>query len=232
MADALQEAELFEVQTKGSPFTWWNNNQTTPVSKKIDHALINQAWSQKFPDAFAEFLEPLQSDHAPCVFRIPALQRRKRKPFKFYHHVADHPEFLPSVSESWNPASVIGSDQFKLVRSLKMLKKVLKGLNNTHFSGISKKVKEQSKKVAALQSLLLSDPQSDTAVEEHQERAKLNVLLTAEHKFYRQRSRVRWADVGDRNTPFFHKTVAQRNNMNHIHYLRDQTGGMCFLLLR
>lgn len=84
------------------------------------------------------------------------------------------------------------------------------------------RVKDQSVKVEGLQRRLLTQPDAATAVEEHLERGKLNVLLTAEHKFFRQRSRVRWADVGDRNTPFFHKSVTQRISHNHIHFLRDE----------
>lgn len=48
----------------------------------------------------------------------------------------------------------------------------------------------------------------------------MNVLLRAEEKFYRQRSRVRWADVGDCNTPFYHRTVSSHASRNHIHYLK------------
>ncbi|XP_024013347.1 uncharacterized protein LOC112087697 [Eutrema salsugineum] len=118
---ALQDAELFEAQAKGLPFTW-KNNQADPISTKIDHAFINHAWSSSFPESFAEFLEPLQSDHTPCLVRIPSLQRRNRKPFKFFHHVIDHPSFTDVVKGAWNCDSVIGSDQFKLVRVMKGLK--------------------------------------------------------------------------------------------------------------
>lgn len=218
---ALQDAELFEAQAKGSPFTWWNNQVDNPISKKIDHALINQDWASNFPDSYAEFLEPDQSDHAPCAFKIPCLNRQSRKPFKFFHHVLDHPDYAATISEAWQPDQFSGSNQYKLVRSLKCLKGDLRLLNKTHYSDISKRVKEQSRVVEGLQRTLLSTPDSTTAEEEHRERAKLNVLLTAEQKFFRQRSRVRWADVGDRNTPFFHKTVAQRVTRNHIHFLKD-----------
>lgn len=56
---AMQEAELFEIQTKGLPFTWWNNHGSNPISKRIDNVLVNQAWTSRFPEAYAEFLEPL-----------------------------------------------------------------------------------------------------------------------------------------------------------------------------
>ena len=91
---AIQEADLFEARSKGLPFTWRNCQDDNPISKKIDHVLLNSAWAEQFPDSFSEFLDPLQSDHAPCLVRMPSLQRRVVKPFKFFHHVIDHPSFL------------------------------------------------------------------------------------------------------------------------------------------
>ncbi|KAH0885456.1 hypothetical protein HID58_061552, partial [Brassica napus] len=224
MVAALQDSELFECQAKGLPFTWWNNSGSNPVSKRIDHALINHSWAASFPDSYADFLQPDQSDHAPCLLRVPSISRRIRKPFKFYHHLTGHPDYSSVVSDAWSNAEVQGSEQFKLVRRMKLLKTDLRNLNKTHFSGITGRVKQQSVRVANLQQSLLTCPDPATASEEHRQRDILNTLLNAEQKFFRQRSRVRWADVGDRNTPFFHKTVAQRNNSNHIHYLIDESG--------
>lgn len=222
MNAALQDSEIFEAPSKGSPFTWWNNNDLYPVSKRIDHALFNQVWGSRFPDAYAEFLEPDQSDHAPCIIRLPSLRRRGRKPFKFFHHIVDHPEYSSVVAAAWNPGSIVGTDQFKVVRSLKLLKKDLRGINKRHYSGISERVKEQSEKVGQLQRDILTRPDPVIAEEEHCERKSLNLLLNAEQKYFRQRSRVRWADVGDRNTVFYQKSVIQHNSKNHIHYLRDE----------
>lgn len=73
----------------------------------------------------ADFLDPLQSDHAPSLFRMPDLVHRSPKPFKFFHHIIDHPEYEESVKNAWNCEVIEGSFQFKLVRSLKLLKGVL-----------------------------------------------------------------------------------------------------------
>lgn len=82
-------------------------------------------------------------------------------------------------------------------------------------------MKDQSAKVSELQRRLLSTPDPATARLEHEERAKWNTLKRAEEKFYRQKSRVRWHHLGDRDTPFFHKCVVQRAANNHIYFLRD-----------
>ncbi|KAH0873752.1 LOW QUALITY PROTEIN: hypothetical protein HID58_071114, partial [Brassica napus] len=166
-----------------------------------------------------DFLEPQQSDHAPCLFKMPSIARRVTKPFKFFHHVIDHPEYLNSVKEAWNCESIVGSMQFKLARSMKLMKKVLRKLNSTHYSGITQRVKDQAAKVTTLQCQLLTAPDPATARLEHEERTKWNTLAKAEEKFYHQRSRVRWHHLRDRDTAFYHKTV--RTTQNHIHYLRD-----------
>ena len=224
----LQDAQLFEAQTKGPPYTWRNMQDDNPISTKIDHSFINQAWSSAFPDSYAEFLDPSQSDHAPCLLRMPSIRRRVVKPFKLFHHVIDHPEYAETVADNWKCDDIVGTDQFKLVRLLKKLKRPLRSLNKRHFSVISQRVKGQKEKVDALQRALLTSPDNATTAEEHVERDKLNTLLKAEEKFYRQRSRVRWADVGDRNTPFYHRTVSQHASRNHIHYLKDTDYRMLF----
>lgn len=218
---ALQDAELFEAQAKGLPFTWRNSQDDSPISTRIDHAFINQSWSTAFPDSYADFLDPSQSDHAPCLFMMPSARRRIVKPFKFFHHVIDHPEYAGTVSEAWDCGRISGTAQFKLVRSLKLLKKPLRRLNKRHFSGISQRVKSQKDIVDVLQRSLLTSPNVSLAREEHAERDKLNILLTAEEKFYRQKSRVQWGNSGDRNTPFYHRTVSSHASKNHIHYLKD-----------
>ncbi|XP_013639673.1 PREDICTED: uncharacterized protein LOC106344925 [Brassica oleracea var. oleracea] len=144
--EALQDAGLFEAQAKGTPFTWSNNNDQDPISKRIDHTLVNQIWADHFRDSYADLLEPGQSDHSPCIVKVPSLRRQSRKPFKFYHHIIDHPDYNSAVTAAWNPGSITGSAQFKLVRTMKMLKKDLRGINKRHFSGISERVKGQSAK--------------------------------------------------------------------------------------
>ncbi|KAH0859701.1 LOW QUALITY PROTEIN: hypothetical protein HID58_087962, partial [Brassica napus] len=195
----LQEAQLFEAQTKGPPYTWRNMQDDNPISTKIDHAFINQAWSSAFPDSYAEFLDPSQSDHGPCLLRMPSIRRRVVKPFKFFHHVIDHPEY---------------AETFKLVRLLKKLKRPLRSLNKRHFSGISQRVKGQKEKVDALQRALLTSPDNATAAEEHVERDN----FTDKGLEF----------VGDRNTPFYHRTVSQHASRNHIHYLKDTDDRMLF----
>ncbi|KAF2581434.1 hypothetical protein F2Q70_00010828 [Brassica cretica] len=108
------------------------------------------------------------------------------------------------------------------MRSLKLLKPVLRKLNKTHYSWISQRVKDQTSKLTLLQRQLLTNLDPVTARLEHEERSKWQMLIAAEEKFYRQRSRVLWHHLGDRDTKFYHKTVIQRAHCNHIHFLKTE----------
>ncbi|CAA7031785.1 unnamed protein product [Microthlaspi erraticum] len=44
---------------RGLLYSWSNRQDSSPVSKRIDHALTNDVWVTAFPDAFSELLEPL-----------------------------------------------------------------------------------------------------------------------------------------------------------------------------
>ncbi|EFH52051.1 predicted protein [Arabidopsis lyrata subsp. lyrata] len=204
------DSELFEAQAKGLPYTWWNNQEDSPASKKIDHALINHAWATAFSESFADFMEPIQSDHAACFFPCP-----------FYAKLcAQALQVLPACCRSsrlsWFCLSCLDSSLHS--RKLKLL---LRKLNKRHYSGISERVKAQAAKIANIQRLLLTNPDAQAAREEHQERAIWQTLISAEKKFFRQKSRVIWLHLGDRNTTFFHKSVIGRAARNHIHFLSD-----------
>ena len=212
---------MFEAQANGLTYSWWNNQDANPVAKKIDHALINHNWAQMFPHSYCEFLEPEQSDHTPCLVRMASQSRRAPKPFKFFHHTIDHPEYLETVRNAWNFGTIQGFQQFKLAHSLKLLKPALRSLDARNYSGISLRVKEQASQVALIQRQLLSNPDTETARLEHEERGKLQVLAKAEQKFHRQKSRNQWHHLGDRDTTFYHTSVVQRASSNHIHFFRD-----------
>lgn len=125
------------------------------------------------------------------------------------------------MSNEWSTSSITGSSKFKLVRALKLLKPSLRSLNKQNFNGISQRVKEKGEEVADLHKQLLTSLNSDMVREEIIVHEACSRLATAEEKFYHQKSWVRWLDLGDKNTSFFHKMVIQRNSQNHIHFLKD-----------
>jgi hypothetical protein len=56
---------------------------------------------------------------------------------------------------------------------------------------------------------------------------EINHLLLSEELHWRQRSRMVWLEVGDRNTKFFHHYANQRKRTNGIQGLRDEANVWC-----
>ena len=77
------------------------------------------------------------------------------------------------MRSSWKFETTQGSQQFRLARSLKLLKPAMRNLNARNYSGITLRVKEQASQVVLIQRQLLSNPDTETARQEHEERGKL-----------------------------------------------------------
>ncbi|XP_010541758.1 PREDICTED: uncharacterized protein LOC104815137 [Tarenaya hassleriana] len=130
LRSCIEETRLFDMPYRGLQFTWWNNHQLDPVAIKLDRVLINDYWFERFPAAFTEFMTPGPSDHAPSKIHFPGISTQVQKSFKFFPHIALHPNFLQVVQESWKYDSLEGNKQERLKQALKGLKKPLRGLNN------------------------------------------------------------------------------------------------------
>jgi hypothetical protein len=56
---------------------------------------------------------------------------------------------------------------------------------------------------------------------------RLNVLLSQEDRFWRQRAKTFWYKDGDLNTKFFHAAASTRKKMNRIEVLTDNNNVEC-----
>ncbi|XP_010555870.1 PREDICTED: uncharacterized protein LOC104825266 [Tarenaya hassleriana] len=140
--DCLFTSGLFDLTARGHFFTWTNNNTDNPITRKLDRALVNEAWLLSFPESYARFDAPTPSDHCPCLVDMdPTSMRRRRTSFKFLKHLIQHPEFHDVVRCAWLADSTSGSAMFQVSQKLKSLKPVLRELNQRSYSGIQARVK-------------------------------------------------------------------------------------------
>ena len=105
------------------------------------------------------------------------------------------------------------------------MKPVLRTFNQSYFGGLSARVEEKKKELAAVQlSILNSASQPDLMELEKSLTLELYDLLIAEESYFRQKSRINWIHEGDQNTSFFQKIVAARQNKSTIRALTDANG--------
>lgn len=90
------------------------------ISSRIDHVLPNDPWSEKYVRTVAQYLNPWISDHSPLVLCLEAGEVGGGRPFRFFKHLASHPQFLSIIQRVWN---VQGKRSMREVREC--LKKVM-----------------------------------------------------------------------------------------------------------
>lgn len=53
--EVTTDCALMNLPYVGALFTWWNKRDEDPIGKKLDRALVNGEWLQRYPQSFAKF---------------------------------------------------------------------------------------------------------------------------------------------------------------------------------
>lgn len=222
--NCLLDANLEDLNFRGTTFTWWNKRKLAPLAKKLDRALVNDEWYYAFPSSVAFFGPPEYSDHAVVTISLEPAKQRLKKPFRFYNFTIQNQDFLAVVCTSWFSCNITGSAMFRVSRKLKLLKNAIRELSKQNYSGIEKKTAHAHEKMLQAQTVMLSSPSVPNASAKIQAVHEWEELSTAEAAFYFQRSRVNWISLGDGSTRLFHRYAASRQALNHIHFLISDSG--------
>ncbi|XP_062080858.1 uncharacterized protein LOC133785653 [Humulus lupulus] len=179
---------ITELRSNGSFFTWSNNQHPeTRIYSKLDRVLVNEKWSDSFPDSEARIFWDTLSDHCYCIIKTVQFKEFGIKPFRFYNCWSTHEDFRVIVLDCWlKPAGGIGLQQVLL--KLKRLIPILSRFNK-------QQVGDQEE----------SDAARDFA----------NKSCSYE-SFLRQKSKINWLRFGDENTAYFRASLKQRKMRNRI----------------
>nr|TKS12186.1 hypothetical protein D5086_0000065860 [Populus alba] len=152
-------------------------------------------------------------------------------PFKFLNFWADRSDFLDLVRNAWQ-SQIHGNPMFILTSKLRIVKQLLRSMHKRESSNISNRVAVLKAQWQSAQLESDSSPGSTRLMAAERLLARqYNQICKDEEAFYKQRSRIQWLHLGDRNTKFFHRSLVHRTSRNRIHMLTDETvllRGRCF----
>ncbi|XP_043720916.1 uncharacterized protein LOC122668414 [Telopea speciosissima] len=217
--ECLEDIGVNDLRWSGFPLTWSNKRAgSNRIACKLDRVLVNEEWLTSFPTSHAIFDNLDISDHSPISLEIQPFTSFSPKPFKYFDMWSSHETFLPLVQEAWNkPVFSFSSPLLAFSKKLKNVKAALKVWNNTTFGNISIQVSECKENLASIQVQLQSDSLNDLLAEEEKEVSRhLSSLLAREESFLKKKSRIKWLDLGDSNTAYFHWSVKAKVNANSI----------------
>ena len=130
---------------------------------------------------------------------------------------AERSDFLHTVASSWH-APVTGNPMFQFTSKLRRLKTDLRQLHRQHTNNLMDRVKQAKASWDEAPFYLDQHPTLETAqINERTLATQYMQLCRDEESYLKQKSRIQWLQLGDRNTAFFHKSLLHRQVRNMIH---------------
>lgn len=156
--ECLEESNLSDLEIRGVFYTWSNKRPEDPIIRKLDRALGNEKWRDRFPDAISSFESPGDSDHSPCIVEFSGEESVRKSSFMYFSFIATHPRFMTEMKKTWAEEVQVGSKLFTLGQRLKKVKKLCRKLNKEGFGNIQQKARDAMEALKAVQEQLLSAP--------------------------------------------------------------------------
>ncbi|XP_074314072.1 uncharacterized protein LOC141649277 [Silene latifolia] len=140
--DAISASGLDELTTHGCTYTWTNKQDESDRKwMKLDRALVNLDWIQRFPDSYADALVAGVSDHSPLVITVQTNDVQRPKQFRYLNCWGQDPSFVHVVKTIWE-SEIHGCPMYRLITHLKLVKGKLKDLHKWVYSNVADRVKD------------------------------------------------------------------------------------------
>ena len=220
--DCVDTLDIFDLNFSGKFYTWWDCNHENPSFRKLDRALVNEAWLSAFSLSRVNFMPRGLSDHSPAMIYLGINPEKLHRPFQLFQHMIDHADFLSTVETAWN-APIQGDPWYILSLKTKKVKDALKRLNKS-LGNIHDSVVQARNALSLFQENIASSANADAFLQEAKLCEDLHKALHIEEVFLKQKSRVNWLELGDSNNSFFHRACKGRWNTNKILVLEDING--------
>lgn len=214
----VSQMGLWDLQHSGNHLSWRGTRYNHFIQSRLDRAMANCSWFERFPAGRCAYLRFEGSDHRPIVIHFDVSVRKKKGLFRFDRRLKDKPEIRQLVEEQWTKEPLdsvvkkLGNIRHNIIQWTKE-----KNLNsNLAIQTAQKKLEE------ALSSLT---PDASTIGELT---ATLEKAYQEEELYWRQRSRILWLQGGDRNTSYFHAVTRGRRAVNKFSVIEDINGKAMF----
>ncbi|XP_021744067.1 uncharacterized protein LOC110710117 [Chenopodium quinoa] len=212
----VDDLDLTELKRKGSFYSWSNKAHTgLRTLSRLDRAFGNQAWLASHGHVETVYLPPSLSDHSPVFLDTFSGPVGKGRPFRFLNYIADHPDFLDTVSQAWGSGNSVW-------QKLNSVKSSIKSLTSKQFGNIEEKIDQANDELSRIQTLMAQNPDDlDLYAKESDAIKVVKHWNDIQESIFKQKSRINWVKLGDGNSHYFFsvmKTRQARNIIDSIFY--------------
>ncbi|KAK9046398.1 hypothetical protein V6N11_052286 [Hibiscus sabdariffa] len=201
----------------GPPFTWSRGS----LSQRLDRCVVNSMWYASFVTSYVVHLDRLGSNHRPLLGSLGDVGYTTcNMPFRFIEAWQTHPQFKKFLCHKWSPEASWSDNVAKFHSEVEIWTKKVFG----HLGNKKRRLRARLRGIDWALMTKHSDYLSELTVVL---RSELEVVMTQEESFWRQKDCSRWVLQGDRNTKFFHTPVMTRRQVNRISALQEDDGSWC-----
>ena len=177
----LSDCGMLEFPFTGNMLSWVGKRAgRTTVRCRIDRAVGNEDWHEKFPHSAVKYMRLWGSDHRPILADILTKPTRISKTFKFDKRWLDNEELRQVILEGWKSLDL--PQDATIMEHISSCRKALSQWRIQHNVNSAKQVEELKEKVEGLYS------NDDATTEEISADLKeLPEALKAEEMFWKQK---------------------------------------------
>ena len=216
MRTFMAEADLYDLQHSGDPLSWRGQRGVHFVRCRLDRAIVNSMWAEMFPKARCQYLAYEGSDNKPLMSYFEPDKKNRRGLFRYDRRLKDNEEVKALVATTWANAENMTISEC-IARVMTAISEWTRAQQKN-----SRELTEEKK--FELESAQTS-PANDTTLIQRIT-TELSAAYQAEEEHWRQRSRVLWLNLGDRNSEFFHAISRNRKRANTFSMIEDINGVM------
>ncbi|KAK9990872.1 hypothetical protein SO802_025857 [Lithocarpus litseifolius] len=217
--DCIDACNFLDLGVSGPKYTWSNPRQISKlILERIDRCFANPSWRMLFPEASVTHLPRVFSDHSPILLELlrpPTIN--PNKPFRFQAMWIHHPDFHAVVKTVWDmdPPLPSAIDNFT---------EKAKKWNREVFGNLFARKKRVLARLYGVQKAMSNNP-NDFLIQLEKNLTKEYIdIMQHEEEFWALKSLLNWAELGDRNTAFFHTTTLVRRHRNKIRSIQNSVG--------
>ncbi|KAF7135681.1 hypothetical protein RHSIM_Rhsim08G0012100 [Rhododendron simsii] len=220
----LDDCGLVDLEFKGPKFTWRNNRTDgSLIMERIDMAFANAKWRETFDQAMVFVEAAVGSDHNPLILNTSFPLNKVGKPFRFESFWTSESSCKPVIMEAW-AHTYEESEMGRVCKKLKNCKAKLKDWHRLNFGNLRFQITVLKDQLADVQRKLDHGFNSELVTAEKGISKKLEDLWQKDAMYWHQRSRIKWLQLGDKNSRFFHLSTIHRRQRNQISKLKDAHG--------
>ena len=199
------ESDLYDLQHSGDPLSWRGQRGEHFVRCRLDRAAANSSWAERFPTARSMYMEYEGSDHKPLLSIFEPGRKKAKGIFLYDRRLKNNPEASQVILEAWKEGTNKSvSERIASVRGALSLWHKEKNLNS--------KIKIPDNDVNLIQTITEG----------------LQKAYADEEAYWKQRSRLLWLKLGDRNSGYFHAATKNRKRANTFSVIEDEEGKMVY----